>query len=74
MELLVPTLNKISSYQFLFILLEGENEQSSQTDHSTWCLPLKYRGNYFKENVSHGVTKFFGKICARLFLYGGTNV
>ena len=36
MELLIPTLNKFISYQFLLVLLEGANhEQSSQNNYST---------------------------------------
>ena len=36
-ELPMPTLNKLISYQFLFILLEGaDHEQSSQNNQSTW--------------------------------------
>ena len=35
-ELLIPTLNKISRYQFLLIQLEGKNhKQSSQNNQST---------------------------------------
>ena len=34
-EMLIPTLNKISSYQFLLIQLEGEShKQSSQNNQS----------------------------------------
>ena len=39
-KLVIPKLNKIISYQFLFILLKGKNyEQWSQNNQSTWCLP-----------------------------------
>ena len=39
-ELLIPTLNKFISYQFLHILLEGVNdEQSSQNNKSTCGTP-----------------------------------
>ena len=43
MELLIPTLNKLISYQFFHILLEAANhEQLSQKHQFLWCSPLKY--------------------------------
>ena len=53
MELLIPKLNLISSYQFLLIFLEGANdEQSSQYNQSAWChSPLKYGGNVFHKRL-----------------------
>ena len=70
-EVLMPTLHKISSYQFLLILLEGGNhEQSSQDNQSTWCLPhsLKYVGVFFPPQKSFSwEDKLF------LQIQGGTN-
>ena len=39
-ELLIPTLNKISSYRFLLTLMEGTNHKKlSQNNQSAWCPP-----------------------------------
>ena len=48
-ELLIPTLNKISSYGFVIVLLEGKNnEKLSQNNQFAWLLsPLKYEGELF---------------------------
>ena len=54
MELLIPTLNKIISYQFLLILLEGTNhEQSSQSNESICLIPPKIWGDIFRKEVFH---------------------
>ena len=53
----MPTSGKISSYQFLLILLEGKNhEQSLRNNQSTQCVsrPLKYKGNIFQKEAYHG--------------------
>ena len=67
LELLMPTLSKISSYQFLLILLEGNiYEESSQNNQSRWCLLhlLKYERNIFRKNLFKGDAgqTFWGKI------------
>ena len=60
MELLKPTLNKIISYQFLLILLEGTNyEQSSQNNHSTWC--NLHEGFFAKKKLFIGGKPFQAK-------------
>ena len=62
MELLIPTLNKITSYQFLLNLLERENhEQSSQNNQSTWCFSPKVWGDFFKKRLFKEGQTFFGQ-------------
>ena len=69
----MPTLNKIASYQFLHILLEGINhEQSSQNYQSRWCLTLKYRGGFFpKEKLFMGGRNFLDKFVRGIHLKRG---
>ena len=67
LELLMPTLSKISSYQFLLILLERNiYEESSQNNQSRWCLLhlLKYERNIFQKKLFKGDAgqTFLGKI------------
>ena len=64
MELLIPTLSKIISYQFLLIFLEGKNhEQSCQNNQSTWCSPCKVWVEFFSKLIKsfHGRTNIFGQ-------------
>lgn len=37
---LIPTLNKMSRYQFLFILLEGTNHEQPSRNNQYTCCPL----------------------------------
>ena len=63
-ELLIPTLNKIISYQFLFISLEGANhEQPSLNNLSTQCPPSQSMRRFFPKKAFHGRGKqtFLGK-------------
>ena len=71
MELLIPTLNKISSYKFLLLtfLLEGTNhEQSSQNNQCTWCLPppppppQRFEEDFFPIKDLHRGKNFFWQI------------
>ena len=74
MELLIPTLNKITSYQFLLNLLERENhEQSSQNNQSTWCFPPKVWGDFFKKSFSRRDKHFWGKYLWEVVLNRRTN-
>ena len=57
MDIPIPTLIKIISYQFLLTLLEGTNhEQTSQNNQPTWCFSLKH-GEFFSKKCIHGMTK-----------------
>ena len=76
-ELLIPTLNKIISYQFLLILLKGTNyERSSQNNQSAWCFPPKVLGGFFSKlkKAFHGGTNFSRQnIYGEVILNGRTN-
>ena len=62
MELLISTVNKIISYQFLVILLEGANhEQSSQINQSVWCSPQKYGRGFFQKKFFMWDKRFWEK-------------
>ena len=76
MELLIPALSKIISYQFLLIWLEGTNhEQSSQYNQSTWCLsPLKYGGKFFQKSFSCWDKPFWQNLKGGLFYMGGQMI
>ena len=70
MELLIPTLNKFITYQFLLILLEGANhEQSSQNNFST-CGTTKYKKLFFKKKA---FLQQFRRRVARLLIFMGTS-
>ena len=73
----MPTLYKISTYQFLLILLKETNcEQSSIiiTLHVV-SLYLKYNeGFFFRKRLSMGGQTFLGTFLGReVILHGGTN-
>ena len=54
-ELLVPSLNKFISYQFLLILLEGANYE--QTSQNNVVLPPKVWGIFSKKKFFTAVQK-----------------
>ena len=62
MELLITKLNKIISYQFLLLLLEGaNNEQSSQNNKSTRYSSNKYGWIFFQKKSFSWGTLFWAK-------------
>ena len=69
---LMPTLNKMSRYQFLFILLEGTNHEQPSRNNQYTCCPLpRVRGGIFsKKKAFHGVTNLFGQIYRGLIYMG----
>ena len=54
-ELLIPSLNKFISYQFLLILLEGANHE--QTSQNNVVLPPKVWGIFLKKKLFTAVQK-----------------